>query len=169
MSDWQCSMCFRKYTFNEFLALKSELISEKHKGLGNTSICICGARFDKERWCIQTKKDLYIISTIHLQTSALSTVDMMDAFSDFWFETMIFKQDQLKRIHDLGKPMDYQMRYKTMEEAIIGHKDTIDKLEMIILDPTKYPMGIIPRVCNMMSARNASQKVIKSDVKERLK
>lgn len=147
-------MCFKIHSFPEFIKLKSVWIDPKNKKYGKTTICTCGANFDKDRWCIETKKDLYLIMTIHLQCGMASTIDMLDHSSDYYFETRIFKIDQLNKEKSMMEnPLDFEMRYKTKEEAVQGHKDTIDKLELIILNPEKYPMGILPRFIHLMEIK----------------
>lgn len=165
----QCSMCFQFYTFNEYLNLESEWIDPKNKKrFGKQAICKCGARFHRDLWHIETLKEEYLISTVHLVIGHSSVIDWSDLNDNYFYETMIFKLKNKKNNSD-RKALDFQMRYKTKEEAITGHQDTVNKLEKILLDPTKYPMGIIPMVCNALEAANDQKKTIQQDVKERLK
>ena len=165
---FQCSMCPEVYTFDEYIKLKTKWVDEKNKEkYGKDTICKCGAVFHKDVWAIQTKKENYVISTIHLQIGACSTINMFD-HSDHYYETMIFDQDKKPDNRILGKSLDFQMRYKTREEAIKGHKETIERLSNIIMNPDAYPMGIIPRFCNMLDAVTDQGKTIQPSVKERL-
>lgn len=165
----QCSMCFQFYSFNEFLRLESEWIDPKNKKkYGKQAICKCGARFHKNKWHIESRKDNYIISTVHLEIGVTS--NWSDVSDDYFYETMIFPiKDLGNHKYEFGNPLEFQMRYKTMEEAIQGHKDTYDRLENILLDPGKYPTDIISLFTNAFKASDAQRKVIQHDVKERLK
>ena len=166
--NWmQCSMCPKTYSFNEYLKLKSRWIDKNEQRYGKEVLCQCGAVFHKDVWAIQTKKENYLISTIHLQIGATSTVDWSD-FTNYYYETMIFDQQNNSDCKSIGKSLDFQMRYKTREEAIQGHKETVEKLSLIIMNPEAYPMGIIPRFCNVMDAMADQKKTIRPSVKERL-
>lgn len=165
----QCSICFQYYSFNEYLALKSEWVNPKKHQFGKTAICQCGNRFHKRKWAIMSRKDNYVISTVHLEIGAGNgTLNLTDMDQDYFYETMIFHKTDLTT-KEFDEPLDFQIRYKTMEDAKRGHKDTYDRLENIILNPEKYPMGVIPAFCNAMKAGLDQQKRIKPDVKERLK
>lgn len=165
----QCSICFQYYSFNEFLALKSEWVDPKKQQYGKTAICQCGNRFHKRKWAIMSRKDNYVISTVHLEIGAGNgTLDILDHDQDYFYETMIFEKTDLTT-KEFDRPLGFQTRYKTIEDAKRGHKDTYDRLENILLNPEKYPMGIIPAFCNAMKAGMEQKKTIQSDVKERLK
>jgi len=164
----QCSFCDTYYSFNEYLKLKSVWVDPKQKQYGKTAVCKCGADTNLH-WSIQSKKDQYLISTTHLGIGHNSVTDWTDLNSDFFYETMIFKVEGKTFPFDKFESLDFQMRYKTREEAILGHHDTYDKLENILLDPTKYPMGVIPMFCNLWKAAEDQRKTIQSSVKERLK
>ncbi len=168
--NWiQCSMCPKTFSFNEYLKLKTKWVDENNKQkYGKEVICECGVEFHNNKWTIQTKNDNYLISTVHLQMGATSTVDWSD-FSSHYYETMIFKVEGQTFPFKKFEPLDFQMRYKTREEAIEGHKESVDKLSLILMNPEAYPMAIIARFCNLMDARTDQKKTIQPSVKERLK
>ncbi len=168
MTNFQCSMCLATYSFDDYMKLKSDWIDKKNKEkYGKKTFCKCGTAFHEKRWTIQTRKDMYVISTVHLEMGSMSTIDYLDMSNDYFYETMIFKVEG-EKFPLKYKPLDFQMRYKTREEAIQGHIDTIEKLEFILLDPEKYPMGVLARFSNLMMAVSDQQKTIRPSVKERL-
>jgi len=115
-NKWQCSNCFKKYTFEEFIKLKNEYISED-KSYGKASICTCGKMFHRDKWKIVTKvekgfwfKKTYAVSTIHLELNHFG----------FWYETMVFD----KKHNSL-----FSERYKTKEEAEKRHREIVNDVK----------------------------------------
>lgn len=161
MTVFQCSMCLRNYSTEEFLKLDHEWVDPKNKEYGKTAICKCGERFD-DFWQIQSKKEDYLISTIHLTIGSISNNNLLDN-SDYFYQTMIC--DITK---DKDKWLPFQARYKTKEDAIEGHELAYNKLEDIILNPDKYPQGLIAVFCNAVERTIDQKKTIQHDVKRRL-
>lgn len=156
----QCSRCWTKFTFKEYLDLPSEYIYPDKKQYGKTAICSCGAKFHKDVWQLQSFEDGFRISTVHLQMPHPDNLDWSNTESCMWFETMI--EDKEK-----DEWLGFQMRYRTMEEAIKGHWDTMDKLPRIIEKPDCYPMGIIPMFCNAMESANDMKDKISMENRKR--
>ena len=152
MPKWQCSRCWKKYTFEEFNLLPCCFVDFKNqKKYGRTVVCFCGAIFHKDIWHLTTWVDDYRVSTIHLE---LESPDNENFFSEkkMSFETMITDEN--------GKWLHFQKRYTSLNDAIIGHWFIVDKLPSIILHPELYPSGI---VFSFMDAVNAAQE--QEDVK----
>ena len=164
MPQWQCSRCWRKYSFDEFNLLPHCWVDRKeHHKYGRTTVCFCGAIFHKDKWHLSSFVDQYRVSTIHLN---MGSPNNMDFLSDkhMYFETMIDKKIDKKE-----EWLGFQARYESMQQAIEGHFLAVDNLSNIILNPEKYPTSIIDTFCNSMQASNAQRKTIDSDLKERLK
>jgi len=160
MPKWQCSRCWKKYTFDEFNLLPHCWVNRKeHDKYGITTVCFCGAIFHKDRWQISSFMDEYRVSTVHLN---MGHPDNEDYLSNrcLYFETMINKKEQW---------LSFQTRYETMHKAIEGHFLAVDSLSNIILNPDKYPASIIDTFCNAMNAGYDQKKTIHSSLKERLK
>ena len=159
MPKWQCSRCWRKYTFDEFRVLPSCWVDRKeHDKYGRTSVCFCGAIFHKDRWHLSTFVDEYRVSTVHLNLGSPDNADFLND-KEFYFETMINKKKEW---------LGFQSRYESMEQAIDGHFLAVDNLSNIILNPEKYPASIIDTFCNNMDAANAQRKTINYSLKKRL-
>lgn len=159
MPKWQCSRCWRKYTFDEFRVLPSCWVDRKeHDKYGRTSVCFCGAIFHKDRWHLSSFVDEYRVSTVHLNLGSPDNADFLND-KEFYFETMINKKKEW---------LGFQARYESMEQAIDGHFLAVDNLSNIILNPEKYPASIIDTFCNNMEAANAQRKTINSSLKKRL-
>jgi autonomous glycyl radical cofactor GrcA len=154
-------MCLQNYKIDEFLKLDHEWIDRRKKEYGKTAICKCGERFD-DYWQIQSKKEDYLISTSHLTISSISNNNLLDN-SDHFYETVII--DLTK---DKDKWLPFQARYKTKEDAIQGHELTYKKLEDIILNPDKYPQGLIAVFCNAINRTMDQKKTISQSLKKRL-
>lgn len=160
MPKWQCSRCWKKYTFEEFnLLLHCWVDRKEHKKFGKTTICSCGAIFHKDGWHLTTFVDEYRVSTVHLP---LGSPDNADFFSNkhLYFETMINKKEEW---------LGFQARYESMEQAINGHWLAVDNLPKIILNPDKYPASLIGTFFNEIKATYDQLKTIDSNLKERLK
>lgn len=160
MSKWQCSRCWKKYTFDEFNLLPLCWVDRKeHRKYGRTTVCFCGAIFHKDRWHLASFIDEYRVSTIHLNLGSPDNLDFRSVKS-LYFETMIDKKNEF---------LSFQARYETMQQAIQGHFLAVDNISNIILNPDKYPSSIIDAFCNSMQAAHDQRKTIDSSVKERLK
>lgn len=149
MTGIQCGLCEKNYSIQEFCEIKK---------------CTCGCDFENETWQILTRKQDYVISTTHLGIGMLNNLDLFDHSHDNFYETAIFKfeNDQV----NFHKPLGFQSRYKTKEDAIEGHKLAFDKLEMILLNPDKYPKGIISLMVDWIEAsRDASITQQKKDMR----
>lgn len=139
MSRFQCSECWKKYTFDEYMQLKKILIDPADTKYGYTSVCTCGKEFHKANWRLISKIDDYEVSTVHTEMAQISNINFNDdPEGDYYFETMIFNPQ--------GKPLTFQMRYKTKEEAREGHDQTVEMLPLIILNPNKYPKSIMSMI-----------------------
>jgi len=159
MPKWQCSRCWKKYTFDEFRNLPCCWMDRnEHDKYGRTSVCFCGAIFHKERWHLSSFVEEYRVSTVHLN---LGSPDNADFLSDkeFYFETMINKNKEW---------LGFQARYESMEQAIEGHFLAVDNLSNIILNPEKYPSSIIGVFFNAMEAAENQRKTIEYSLKKRL-
>lgn len=158
---WRCSVCFAKYTTDEFYKLDSYWYEPLNKGYGRTPVCKCGARFHDDKWNILSKSDNYTVSTIDLEMPVAGT-ELVDWFDyNFWYETAIWK--------DSGKGrefLSFQMRYKTQKEAVAGHKFVLENLPAIILNPDKFPKGTLSMFCDAIGIAQASEKVYSSKTKK---
>lgn len=166
MPKWQCSRCWKKYSFDEFNLLFHCWVDPKeHDKYGRTTICTCGAIFHKDGWHLASFIEDYRVTTIHLNLGSPDNLDYT-SIKSLYFETMINK----KKTHNKKEEwLSFQARYETMNQAIEGHFLAVDNLSNIILNPDKYPSSIIDTFCNSMRAANEQRKTIDSSVKERLK
>lgn len=159
---FQCSCCFTNYTFNEMLACRSVWVNGDEK-YGKTGICnVCGKRHHEGKWQIMSFKRPYLLYTTHLEMPQVPPNILEDTIdSKYFWESMV-------RNIETGKWLDFQARYKTQQDAIDGHWIAYDHLEDMILDPEKYPQGIMSMFCNAMEAVRNQRKNIDPDVKRRL-
>lgn len=128
-AQWKCGGCKKEYTFDEFHKLQKVRVKPPHEDpenqYGYTVVCSCGYLFHKHKWqireTIRVRKKIWFFS-IPLFLVDVSTVSLELNHRGYWYETMIFPQ---------GKKIlcDYQMRYKTQEEAEKNHKKIVQKLE----------------------------------------
>lgn len=122
---------------------------DKDRRYGKTTVCNkCGKLFHKGKWQIMSIKDIYIIYTTHLEMPQVSPKlfdNIMD--SEYFYETMIQNKQN-------GKWLGFQARYTNTPDAIEGHWLAYDKLEDMILNPDKYPQGIIEMFADAMQAAN---------------
>lgn len=159
MPKWECSRCWRRYSFDEFILLPSCWVNPKeHHKYGKTTVCFCGAIFHKDRWHLTSFLDEYRISTIHLNMGHPDNEDLLNN-RHLYFETMINKKEEW---------LSFQARYETMQQAIDGHFLAVDNLSNIILNPEKYPASIIDTFCNEMNVAYDQRKTIDSSLKRRL-
>jgi len=143
LPDWQCSKCWKKYTFKEFHQLFACFANFKEpEKYGRLFVCTCGAQFHKDKWHLMTFVDEYKISTVHLNLGHGDNVDYTST-KFLFFETMISKEDKF---------MSFQARYESLEQAIDGHWFVVDNLPKIILNPDIYPMDILGRFGNAIDA-----------------
>ncbi len=160
---FQCSCCFTNYTFDETRQFRSFWVNDDPQ-YGKEAACPkCCKMQLRNKWCINTYKDIYIIYTTHLEFPQVPPnfhEDIMD--SDYFWETMIQNKQN-------GKWLDFQARYKSQEDAINGHWLAYDNLEDMILDPDKYPQGIMSMFFNAIEAGNDQRKNIDPHVKRNLK
>ncbi len=148
MPKWQCSRCWRKYSFDEFNLLPHCWVDRKeHQKYGRTTVCFCGAIFHKDRWHLSSFVDEYRVSTIHLNMGSPNNMDFLSN-KHLYFETMIDKKE---------KWLGFQARYESMDDAVDGHFLAVDNLSNIILNPEKYPTSIIDTFCNAMGAARDQQ------------
>jgi len=131
----QCSQCFKIYNFDDYMKLEHEWVNKKEKKrYGKRAICgNCNAVFHKDQWRMNTLKDNYEISTVHLEIGHCSNLFTEDVKETFWYETMIFSVNK-----NVENP-PFQVRYKTKTKAIDGHKLTVKNLDKILENPDKYP------------------------------
>lgn len=144
LPKWQCSRCWREYTFEEFKLLPCCFVDINNKEkYGRTVVCYCGAIFHKDVWHIQTWTDGFRISTVHLEMESPDNENFLSSYK-MRFETMI---------NDInGNWLPFQKRYTNMQDAINGHWFVVDKLPSIILHPDLYPTGIIHSFMDAVSA-----------------
>jgi len=159
----QCSCCFTNYTFDEMMNCHYVWVDDDEK-YGKVGICnVCGKKFHESKWGIKSFKDNYIVYTTHLEMPQVPPNfidDIMDA--QYFWESMIENTDT-------GEFLDFQARYKTQKDAEDGHWLAYDNLEDMILNPEKYPQGLMGMFFNAMNAVHEQRKTIQSDVKDRLK
>ena len=159
MPAWQCSRCWRKYSFEEFNLLFPCWMDSKNHKYGKTSVCFCGAIFHKDKWHLTSFIDEYRISTVHLNLGSPDNSDYT-SMKHLYFETMINKKEEW---------LSFQARYETMNQAIEGHFLAVDNLSKIILNPQRYPASIIDAFSNAIKAQLDQLKTIDYKLKERLK
>jgi len=160
MPKWQCSRCWRKYSFDEFNLLPHCWVDPKeHDKFGKTTVCFCGAIFHKDRWHLTSFIDEYRISTVHLPLGSPDNADYTSV-KHLYFETMINKKEEW---------LSFQARYETMSHAIDGHFLAVDNLSKIILNPERYPASIIDTFSNAIKSQLDQLKTIDPNLKERLK
>lgn len=158
---FQCSCCFTNYTFYEQMQLRSVWVNGDEK-YGKVSVCRkCGKLFHEGKWQIKSFKDIFVIYTTHLEMPQCSpnfSEDIMD--SKYFWETMI------QNIQN-GNWLGFQARYNNQTDAINGHWLAYDKLEDMILEPEKYPMGIIEMFSNAMGAAISQKKLYSQETKQK--
>lgn len=148
MSWIQCSQCFKIYNFEDYINLKFELVDPKQKRFGKQAICgNCNAVFHKDQWRMNTVKDGYNVSTVHLELGHMSNNFIDDPKDVFWYETMIFSETK-----GVENP-PFQVRYKSKTEAIAGHELTVKTLAKILVEPSKYPHTVFHAFENIMGER----------------
>jgi len=159
---FQCSCCFTNYTMDAMFACRSVWVNGDEK-YGKIGICnVCGKRQHEGKWQIKSFKDIYVVYTTHLempQGPPNFSEDTMD--SEYFWESMIQNTQT-------GKFLDFQARYKTQDDAIDGHWIAYDNLEDMILNPEKYPQGIMSVFFNAMEAARDQRKNIDPHVKRNL-
>jgi len=149
MPKWECSRCWRRYSFDEMNLLPHCWVNPKeHHKYGIASVCFCGAIFHKDIWHLSSFIDEYRVSTVHTNLGQHDNADIFDFKYDFYFETMIDKKKEW---------LGFQTRYKTMDDAIEGHFLAVDNLSNIILNPEKYPTSIIIAFCDAMASAKDQQ------------
>ncbi len=158
---FQCSCCFTNYTMDEFYALNSVWINDD-KNYGKTTACDkCGKLFHQAKWQLKSFKDIFVIYTTHLEMPQVPPnffENSMD--SEYFWETMIQNTQN-------GDWLGFQARYNNQEDAEDGHWLAYDKLEDMILNPEKYPMGIIEMFSNAMDAAISQKKLYSKETKQK--
>ncbi len=132
------------YTFDEYMNLKKDLLVPKKKQFGYTGVCKCGKKLS-ERWNLTTQKGIYRVSTIHLEIASISNdMNIMDdPEGSYWYETMIFNDKE-------DRVLSFQARYKTRQEAIVGHDLAVRNLKRIVERPDKYPRHIVSQLGDLL-------------------
>ncbi|HKZ42586.1 MAG TPA: hypothetical protein VJ044_16605 [Candidatus Hodarchaeales archaeon] len=143
LSMFQCSHCFKIYSFNDWIKLKTKWIDKKNKQYGKTTICLCGQPFHLGQWHLKTEKDGYLISTIHLEIAHFDNVDFHNE-EKMWYETMICKMDT--KVWS-----SFQARYPDRTKAEQGHALAVKNLQYLITDSDKYPKDIITQFLKLTS------------------
>ncbi len=158
---FQCSCCFTNYTFNEQMQLRSVWVNGD-KNYGKVSVCeTCGKLFHLGKWQIKSFKDIFVIYTTHLEMPQCSPNFFEDIInSTYFWETMVQNTQN-------GNWLGFQARYNNQNDAINGHWLAYDKLEDMILNPKKYPMGIIEMFSNAMEAAISQKKLYSQETKQR--
>lgn len=160
---FQCSCCFTNYTVSETDQFATFWVNDDEQ-YGKQSACPkCGKMQLRHKWGILSHKDIYIVYTTHCempQSPPNFHEDLMD--SEYFWETMIENTQN-------GKWLDFQARYKSQEDAINGHWLAYDNLENMILDPDKYPQGIMSIFFNAVEAGFDQRKNIDPHIKRNLK
>lgn len=119
--EWRCGKCGKVY--GSLLGLKSvkavDSDTDPKKEHGFVAQCSCGYTFHKDKW--------FIKDTIEIEEALveISTVDLELEHFGNWFETMVFIKDSKGKSLECG----FQDRYKTKEEAELGHEEIIRKLK----------------------------------------
>lgn len=146
MSNWQCSACLEKYTFDEFFNLTHDWVDKKNKKkYGKVAICKCGKRFHTEKWQLKTTCDNYIVSTVHLEMEH-PPVEITMEMGGYWYETMIYKENK-----DGMDFLPFQYRYRTRDEAEKGHKFVVENINKIILHPNNFPTDIFTKLGKLLN------------------
>lgn len=160
-----CSFCEKKYTFNEFMNLDWCWVDpNNHDKYGKETLCDCGVKLSTERWSIVSRNDNYFVSTIHLPI-ACAGVEFENWFDySYWYETMFWHQED-----DKPREMaNFQKRYHTREEAIIGHKFVVENLTKIVEHPERFPQSVLGMFVNSIDATRDQMKTIDPHVKDNL-
>ena len=116
MSEYRCSQCGTRYSFDEYRDLETIPRSEGEPKYGVEAVCECGARFHSDRWRLVDGVE-HDGEELRVSTVALSIGHGPN--HDQWFETCVF-HDSGSRIVD---------RYHTQDAAEDGHSDVVDRLE----------------------------------------
>lgn len=132
MIKWRCGGCGKEYStifgLERVKAVETDKNpSEEHGYVGK---CKCGYVFHKDRWYIQDTFKIYDYADIPLALIKVSTMfsELMSLSGD-WYETMVFVEKSLiEPVKKRPVKCSYRMRYKTLEEATIGHETIINKL-----------------------------------------
>lgn len=120
LPEYQCSQCFAEYTFADMF----------ESGPTVRLYCAkCSKPFHRNKWQVLSRVksataepgQYYIVSTVHLEMQHGYT-------SPMWYETTIYKEEA----EDGGGFLKYQQRYPSMQEALLGHRRTITRLDEII-------------------------------------
>ncbi len=158
---FQCSCCFTNYTMDEFYALNSVWVNGD-KQYGKTTVCEkCGKLFHQGKWQIKSFKDIFVIYTTHLEMPQVPPNFFEDSMnSRYFWETMIQNTQN-------GDWLGFQARYNNQKDAEDGHWLAYDKLEDMILNPEKYPMGIIEQFSNAMGAAVSQKKLYSKETKQK--
>ena len=146
---------------DEFYALNSVWINDDKK-YGKTTVCRkCGKLFHQGKWQIKSFKDIFVIYTTHLEMPQVSPNFFEDSMnSRYFWETMIQNTQN-------GDWLGFQARYNNQKNAEDGHWLAYDKLEDMILNPEKYPMGIIEQFSNAMGAAISQKKLYNKETKQK--
>lgn len=146
---------------DEFYALNSVWVNGD-KQYGKTTVCEkCGKLFHQGKWQIKSFKDIFVIYTTHLEMPQVPPNFFEDSMnSRYFWETMIQNTQN-------GDWLGFQARYNNQKDAEDGHWLAYDKLEDMILNPEKYPMGIIEQFSNAMGAAVSQKKLYSKETKQK--
>jgi len=146
---------------DEFFSLYSVWVCGDEQ-YGKTTACgKCGKLFHQGKWQLKSFKDIFVIYTTHLEMPQCSP-NFFDDITDskYFWETMVQNTQN-------GDWLGFQARYNNQKDALNGHWLAYDKLEDMILEPEKYPMGIIEMFSNAMSAAISQKKLYSQETKQK--
>lgn len=130
---FKCEWCNKEYNTTELLSLLKIIATEEEekalvvKGIGCVPVCECGYRFYLDRTVLHDNVKVsteqgdvnIMVSTVYLESFLFSFLRR----KEFWWESMIFPDQKFFECN-------FQMRYKTKEEAIKGHNRIITLLKL---------------------------------------
>lgn len=127
---WQCSKCLKVYSKDDFFKLEKKALDPDCGNLSITCVCECGKNFGKDTWHISnTIKNIpnKFLSFIYSDIVILTRHTELN-YENFWYETIatsinfgVFKNFRITPM--IGR------RYKTQDDAMLGHFDIVNKLE----------------------------------------
>lgn len=147
----------------EMLQCHSVWVNDDKK-YGKVGICNkCGKKHFDCKWQILSFKDIFVIYTTHLEMPQVPP-----NFHENIMDTLYFWETMIQNTQN-GKFLGFQIRYQSQRDAEEGHWITYDKLEDILLNPDKYPIGIMGKITNMIKQFQVTEHLYSEETKNQAK